>query len=97
MTPEEPEAALSFIDAAISHTPTLPELYMLKARIQKRAGDSLRASYTMDEARKLDLQDRFLNTKSAKYYLRDGQTDTASTLLGLFTKVSESLNGWLAS
>ncbi|KAJ7446637.1 NMDA receptor-regulated protein 1a [Mycena latifolia] len=34
----------------------------------------------------LDGQDRFLNTKSAKYRLRAGMVEEASALLGLFTK-----------
>ncbi|KAF5352217.1 hypothetical protein D9758_009235 [Tetrapyrgos nigripes] len=78
--------ALEIIELAISHTPTLPELYMFKARILKRAGDLLGASRSMEDARLLDGQDRFLNTKSAKYRLRAGLVDEASTLLGMFTK-----------
>ena len=42
----------------------------------------------MDEARVLDLQDRFLNTKCAKYRLRAGLEEEAQEVLGLFTKVS---------
>jgi N-alpha-acetyltransferase 15/16, NatA auxiliary subunit len=79
--------ALEIVDLAISHTPTLPELYMFKARILKRAGDLLGASRYMEDARLLDGQDRFLNTKSAKYRLRAGFIEEASTLLGMFTKV----------
>ncbi|KAG8906738.1 hypothetical protein FRB99_006229 [Tulasnella sp. 403] len=82
----DPTTALRFIDIAISHTPTLPELYMVKARILKRSGDSIGAAEAMEEARCLDLQDRYLNTKCAKYLLRDGQIDAASAILGLFTK-----------
>lgn len=41
----------------------------------------------MEEARALDLQDRFLNTKAAKYLFRDGQVEEANSVLGLFTKV----------
>lgn len=78
--------ALVLLDTAISHTPTLPELYTCKARTLKRAGDLIGAVKSIEEARKLDLQDRFLNTKSAKYHLRAGLPDEAQTLLGLFTK-----------
>lgn len=59
----------------------------MRARILKRAGDSIGAVQAMEEARALDLQDRFLNTKAAKYLFRDGQIEEASTVLGLFTKV----------
>lgn len=86
VSPTSPETALHFINTALEHTPTLPELYMIKARILKRCGDPIGASQAMEEARALDLQDRFLNTKSAKYLLRDGQIEQANSVLGLFTK-----------
>ncbi|KIY45057.1 N-terminal acetyltransferase A, auxiliary subunit [Fistulina hepatica ATCC 64428] len=80
------QRALEIFDTAISHTPSLPELYMAKARVLKRAGDPYGATRIMEDARFLDGQDRFLNTKSAKYRLRAGMNDEASNLLGLFTK-----------
>lgn len=80
--------ALSLLDEALKHTPTLPELYMYKARVLKRLGDPYGAARWMDEARVLDLQDRFLNTKCAKYRLRAGLEEEAQEVLGLFTKVS---------
>ncbi|KDQ60157.1 hypothetical protein JAAARDRAFT_174177 [Jaapia argillacea MUCL 33604] len=78
--------ALELLDEAISHTPTLPELLTCKARVLKRAGDPFGAARLMDEARLLDGQDRFLNTKCAKYRLRAGLVEEASEILGLFTK-----------
>ncbi|KAK7046670.1 NMDA receptor-regulated protein 1-domain-containing protein, partial [Favolaschia claudopus] len=78
--------ALEMVDLALQHTPTLPELYMFKGRVLKRAGDLLGGARCIEEARVLDGQDRFLNTKSAKYRLRAGMVDEASALLGLFTK-----------
>jgi N-alpha-acetyltransferase 15/16, NatA auxiliary subunit len=83
--------ALSLADEAIAHTPTLPELYMAKARALKRAGDPLGASATMGAAWRLDLQDRFLNTKYAKYLLRAGFIEEGNKMLGLFTKVCKLL------
>lgn len=82
--------ALELLDAAIAHTPTLPELFMLKARVLKRCGDPYGAARCMDEARLLDLQDRFLNTKCGKYRLRAGMIDEASDIFGMFTKVGSS-------
>ena len=79
--------ALSILDSALSHTPTLPELYTLRARVLKRAGDLISAASSMEDARRLDGQDRFLNTKCAKYHLRAGLLEEASDILGLFTKV----------
>lgn len=81
--------ALSLLDIAIQHTPTLPEIHTCKARVLKRAGDLLGAARSLESARLLDGQDRFLNTKSAKYRLRAGLIDEANEILGLFTKVSE--------
>lgn len=82
-----PTQALELVDLALSHTPTLPELLTCKARILKRAGDLLGGARWINEARLLDGQDRFLNTKCAKYLLRAGLVEEASTILGLFTKV----------
>lgn len=79
--------ALSILDVALTHTPTLPELHTCRARALKRAGDPLGALQSIEEARKLDGQDRFLNTKSAKYHLRAGLSEEAQAIFGLFTKV----------
>ncbi|KAJ1602583.1 hypothetical protein NDA14_006770 [Ustilago hordei] len=78
--------ALYYIDSAISHSSTLPELHMVRARILKRAGDLLGASAAMTDARLLDCQDRFLNSKAAKYLLRTNDTPEAEKIVGLFTK-----------
>ncbi|KAG9004716.1 hypothetical protein FRB93_010207 [Tulasnella sp. JGI-2019a] len=86
ISPINPQKALEYINRALSHTPTLPELHMIKARVLKRAGDPIGASRAMEDARRLDRQDRFINTKTAKYLLRDGQIEAASSILGLFTK-----------
>jgi tetratricopeptide (TPR) repeat protein len=83
----QPARALSILELALAHTPTLPELHTCKARTLKRAGDLFGAARCLDEARLLDGQDRFLNTKAAKYLLRAGMNDEASTIFGLFTKV----------
>ena len=78
---------MNLLDLAISHTPTLPELYTCKARVLKRSGDVYGAARSLNDARLLDLQDRFLNTKCAKYRLRAGLSDEAQEIFGLFTKV----------
>ena len=81
------ERSLALLDTALKHTPTLPEIYMAKAMVLKRAGDLWRAAQCMEEARLLDGQDRFLNSKAGKYWLRAGEVDKSIELLGLFTKV----------
>lgn len=89
------EKSLEILRIAMEHTPTLPELYMTKARVLKRAGDPYGAVRAMDDARKLDGQDRYVNTKSGKYRLRAGMISEADEVLGLFTKVDFSLRALL--
>lgn len=49
----------------------------------------------MKEARALDGQDRFLNSKTAKYLIRADEVDEAEKVCGLFTKVrSVSCVSW---
>ena len=88
--------AVELLDEAIGHTPTLPELYMFKARVLKRAGDPFGAAKNMDLARTLDLQDRFLNTKAGKYRLRAGLIEEAVEVFGLFTKVRRPVQSRVA-
>lgn len=78
--------ALEILDIAIAHTPTLPELYMTRARALKRAGDPHGAARAMNDARLLDGQDRFINTKTGKYLLRAGMVDEADTIFSKFTR-----------
>lgn len=84
------DRALEILETSIAHTPTLPELYTCRARTYKRAGDPYKAARSLEEARLLDGQDRFLNTKSAKYHLRAGLVEEAYHRLGMFTKVCHS-------
>lgn len=83
---KENEKALEVINKAIAHTPTVVELYMTKGRILKHAGQVEEASKIMNEAREMDLQDRFINSKCAKYLLRAGHIDEAERVLSLFTR-----------
>lgn len=78
--------ALELIESAIAHTPTLPELHMTRARVLKRAGALRAAADAMEDARRLDGQDRFLNCKAAKYQLRIDDVEAASRVAGMFTK-----------
>ena len=81
--------AIDNINKAIEHSPTLVESYMVKAKIYKHAGSILKASDAMNTARKMDLQDRFVNSKCVKYMLRAGQIEEAEKTISLFTR-SES-------
>jgi len=62
--------SFKYLDAAIEHTPTVVDLYVLKAKLYKRAGDLKKASALYEEARKLDLADRYLNAVSSRYLIR---------------------------
>lgn len=81
------------IDIAINHTPTLVELYITKGRVLKHLGLLEEASETLEAARKLDLQDRFINTKTVKYFLRANNIEKATEIASLFTKNDDSVNG----
>ncbi|GAV47207.1 hypothetical protein ZYGR_0H00480 [Zygosaccharomyces rouxii] len=85
--------AESFINKAIESTPTLVEFYILKGRILKAIGKLDEAAEWLEEGRKLDLQDRFINTKTVKYLLRAKNVDKAVETVSLFTKNDDSVNG----
>ena len=80
------QRSLDLLEKANEHTPTLPEVYMAQAKVLKRAGDPLGAAQKMEDARLLDGQDRFLNGKAAKYWLRAGEVKKAEELIAMFTK-----------
>lgn len=82
-------AASDHIDRALNHSPTLVELYILKARIAKHLGNLEEASAIMQEGRGLDLQDRFVNSKATKYLFRANKVDEAVDCISLFTKLDE--------
>lgn len=64
------DKSLIFVNKAIEHTPTVIELYIHKAKIYQRLGDPEKAANLTEEARNLDLADRYLNAHSSKYLLK---------------------------
>lgn len=88
------DEALNLINKAIEHTPTLVELYMTKGRILKHAGDYVSAMEAVNEARELDLQDRFINSKCTKYMLRADKVAEAEKTIVLFSRadIADPLN-----
>lgn len=86
------DKSMEFIDKAIEHTPTLVELYLFKANILKHKQEYSKAADLMNEARMLDLQDRFINSKTTKYYLRNNDFDNALKTISLFVKNNENLS-----
>eukprot|EP00049_Salpingoeca_infusionum_P008761 m.144252 g.144252 ORF g.144252 m.144252 type:complete len:846 (+) comp14118_c0_seq1:73-2610(+) len=84
-------AALETISDAIEHTPTVVELYMIKAKILKHMGRLTEAAEALDTARQLDTADRFINSKCAKYMFRAGQVEQAVETAGLFARETRNL------
>lgn len=80
------QRALELVSEAADHTPTAIDAIQLKGKIIKRCGDVAAASAAIDGARKLDLQDRYINNKATKYMLRNGQLTEAETTIGMFTR-----------
>lgn len=78
--------ALVVIEEAIAHTPTALDMQGKRARLLKKQGDLTNAAIAMDDCRQLDLQDRYLNNKATKYFLRADETALAMNTIALFTK-----------
>ncbi|MCO5594657.1 hypothetical protein L7F22_048690 [Adiantum nelumboides] len=86
------DKALQKIDEAILHTPTVIDLYLVKGRIFKHAGDLVAAAALADEARSMDLADRFLNSECVKRMLQADQVEQAEKTALLFTKDGDQHN-----
>uniref|UniRef100_A0A8D1PFQ1 N-alpha-acetyltransferase 16, NatA auxiliary subunit n=1 Tax=Sus scrofa TaxID=9823 RepID=A0A8D1PFQ1_PIG len=82
--------ALDYINAAIASTPTLIELFYMKAKIYKHIGNLREAAKWMDEAQSLDTADRFVNSKCAKYMLRANMIKEAEEMCSKFTREGTS-------
>ena len=87
------EEALELINTAIEHTNTLPELYMMKARMLKHLLRMEEAVEAFEEARYIDLGDRYLSARSVKYHIRINEFEKAESIMALFSKeVNNELN-----
>lgn len=89
------DKATEYIDKTIEKDPKGVDYHMTKARILKHRGDIPQAAEMMDKARKLDLKDRYINSKAAKYQLRNNENEKALKTVGLFTR-AETVGGPLA-
>lgn len=67
---------------------------MTKGRILKHAGDYVQAMNVLNEARELDLQDRFINSKCSKYMLRADKMAEAEKTVVMFARadIADPLN-----
>ena len=78
--------AMEYINKAIERIPDSVDFHMTKARIWKHIGNVPKAAEVMDKARSLDTKDRYINTKAAKYQLRNNENEKALKTMGLFTR-----------
>jgi tetratricopeptide (TPR) repeat protein len=88
------DQATQYVDKAISLNPLKTDytFHMTRARIIKHRGDIPGASKAMNEAREMDPKDRYINTKCAKYQLRNDENQTALDTMGMFTR-KEAVGG----
>ena len=87
--------AMELIDKAIELSPKSVDFHMTKARILKHSGDLRKASEIMEFASTLDERDRYINSKAAKYQLRNEENDTALQTMRKFTR-NDAVGGPLA-
>ena len=78
--------AMEYVEEGIKVVPKNVEFHMTKARIWKHYGNTKKAAETMDQARNLDLKDRYINSKTAKYQLRGDEPMKALQTMALFTR-----------
>ena len=79
-------AGLELAEKCLEHTPTAVDVYELKARLLKLAGDVSAAADCLDKGRELDKQDRYINNQTTKYMLLANREDTALERISLFTR-----------
>lgn len=87
--------ATEYAEKALALDSNNVDFHMTKARIYKHQGDTQNASLAMDHARSLDTRDRYINSKAAKYQLRNNENEKALATLGLFTR-ADTVGGPLA-
>jgi N-alpha-acetyltransferase 15/16, NatA auxiliary subunit len=85
MVGEYPEG-IALLDKCIEHTPTAVDVYELKARLLKSAGDIKTAVEVIDTGRDLDRQDRYINNQTTNYMLEAGMEEDALNRISMFTK-----------
>lgn len=80
------EKALATVDEAIALEPDTVECLLFKARFLKHCGDIDSAVDVLDKARNMDLADRYVNTKCAKYALRANRVSQAEAWVSIFAR-----------
>ena len=82
----EYDLGIGFLDKCLEHTPTAVDIYEMKGRLLKAAGDIKSAVESLDTGRDLDKQDRYINNQTTKYMLEAGMEKDALERISLFTK-----------
>lgn len=80
------QQALHHMERAAECRPDVPEIFLYYAKVLRRLGSPHRAADTLNYARLLDPSDRFLNSKTVKYFLRAGRVEEAKRLAVVFVK-----------
>ncbi|OJD11704.1 hypothetical protein AJ78_07572 [Emergomyces pasteurianus Ep9510] len=88
------EKATKYIEKAIALSPRSVDYHMTKARIWKHYGNIPKAAELMEIARSLDEKDRYINSKAAKYQLRNDENEKALDNMSKFTR-NETVGGAL--
>lgn len=78
--------ALEYADKCIAIDEKSVDFYAVKARTYKYLGNFSKAEELMTKAQDLDLKDRAINTKCAKYKLRNNHNEAALEMAGKFTQ-----------
>ncbi|KAF2120792.1 NMDA receptor-regulated protein 1-domain-containing protein, partial [Lophiotrema nucula] len=78
--------SMEYIDRLLELNPKSVDYNQTKARIYKHLGNTKKASEIINHARELDLKDRYINTKCAKYQLRNHENDKALETMSKFTR-----------
>lgn len=78
--------ALEYSDKCIAIDSSSVDFHATKARTYKYMGAISTANDLMTKAQELDLRDRAINTKCAKYKLRNNQNEPALEMAGKFTQ-----------
>lgn len=80
------DKAMSYAEKCIALDESSVDAHAVKARTLKHKGDVAAAAKEMDAARALDERDRAINTKCAKYQLRNDENDLALDTASKFTQ-----------
>ena len=77
---------IAFLDKCLEKDSSCVDVYELKARLLRSAGDITAASECLDKGRDLDSTDRYINNQTTKYLLQAGKEAEALKRISMFTR-----------